>query len=523
MAILPRLLKIGSMSESLGVYVPAMVFQKALGLLRVLLFANILRQSQAQYGLWGLAMMVFSLAAPMATLGANHGLVRYASLYETRGQLLAFYRRVRWGCLACAAAVTAVMFLGSEPITAWVFASGRSGDEIAYRQQLHACWAALANVLAGALYFNMLALAAGLRAYRIASTVESLFSVAFTGIGVAALVFSPTAFALLTGHLACLVLSLAVGMVLLDRAILAIDAQAHVAAGPEQGATAAPAPQEAIRGTGALRKVLGFGLVAMIGNMLWLAAQHVSFYMTNRRYSKADAGVFAVFMQLSQMVLLVGNAAWAVIFTHVARQWESGRRREAMLTLETAFKALSLALMAMTLAVYAAGPVWVNLLPQQYRLGLSLLGGQLMFCQAVAHFSLVTVIARLHERPGLIALAAAASGAANVALAAWWMPVWSYGPAGAAWAAGAGVYIGSGIATGAYFLLARIRLRASTYLVLAAPVLLALPPWAGLAAWVAVIVTAAATNWFFGADQKRLVRASVGGVLGKVREAMPWR
>lgn len=523
MATLAGLLKIGSMAESLGVYVPAMVGQKALGLLRVLLFVNILREAQAEYGLWGLAMMVFSLAAPVATLGANHGLVRYASLYETRGQLLAFYRRVRWGCLVCAAAVTAVMFLGSGRITAWVFTSARSGGEIAYSRQLHACWAALANVLAGALYFNMLALAAGMRAYRIASVIELLFSIAFTAVGAAILSAWPTATALLAGHLFCLVLSLGVGMALLERAIPAIDAQAHVPAQPVQGEVAGRIPQQDAPVDGALRKVLGFGLVSMIGNMLWLAAQYVSFYLTNRRYSKADAGVFTVFMQLSQMVLLVGNAAWAVIFTHVARRWESGQRREAMFTLETAFKVLSLALMSMTLAVYAAGPVWVRLLPERYRMGLSLLGGQLMFCQAVAHFSLVTVIARLRERPGLIALAAAAGAAANAALAAWWMPLYSYGPTGAAWAAGAGIYIGAGIVTAAYLLLARIRLHPSTCLILAAPVLLVLPAWAGLAAWAVVIAAAVATDWFLTDDQKRLVRVSAGGIVGKFREAMPWR
>ena len=39
MSFLPRLLKVGSMTEALGVYVPAMILQKALGLGRVLVLA----------------------------------------------------------------------------------------------------------------------------------------------------------------------------------------------------------------------------------------------------------------------------------------------------------------------------------------------------------------------------------------------------------------------------------------------------------------------------------------------------
>ena len=522
MAILSGLSKVGSMSESLGLYVPAMILQKGLGLFRVLLFAHILRAAQAQYGLWGLAMMVFSLAAPLATLGANHGLVRYTGLYEARGQLATFYRRIRWGCLACAAGVAGAMLLASGPITIWVFASAQGGDGIAYRQQLHACWASLANVLAGALYFNMLALAAGLRAYRIASVVELVFSVTFTLAGSAVLVVWPEAVPLLAAHLGCLVLSLALGMVLLQGAIkdFPVPSQAASESGQSPATSAGPQGDET---TGALRKVLGFGLVAMVGNFCWLAAQYVSFYMTNRRHSKADAGVFAVFMQLGQMVLLVANSAWAVIFSHITSRWESSRRREAMATLETAFNALSLVLMAVTLGVYATAPTWVKLLPTPYRVGLPLLGGLLMFCQSVANFSLVTVIARLHERPGWIALAALAGGAVNVVLAAWWMPAFSYAPAGAAWAAGVGVYIGAGVVSAVYFLLEGVRLRLVTYGVLASPILLVLPPWAGLAVWTAVLVVALMGKWFFDADEKQLILASAGGAFTLLRKAMSWR
>jgi len=522
-AILSGLRKVGSMSESLGLYVPAMVLQKGLGLLRVLLFAHILHQAQAQYGLWGLAMMVFSLAAPLATLGANHGLVRYTGLYEARGQLATFYRRIRWGCVACAAGVVGAMLLASGPITTWVFASAQGGDGIAYRQQLHACWAALANVLAGALYFNMLALAAGLRAYRIASVVELVFSVTFTLVGSAVLVLWPAAAPLLAAHLACLVLSLALGMVLLHGAIDDLHVPPQAASKLGQSPAAVSSGPQGPDTTGALRKILGFGLVAMIGNLCWLAAQYVSFYLTNRRHSKADAGVYAVFMQLSQMVLLVANAAWAVIFSHVTIRWESGRRRGAMATLETAFNALSLVLMTIALGIYAAAPTWVKLLPEPYRVGLPLLGGLLMFCQSVANFSLVTVIARLHERPGWIALAALAGGAVNVALAAWWMPAFSYAPAGAAWAAGVGVYIGAGIVSAVYFLLEGVRLRLVTYGVLASPVLLVLPPWAGLAVWTVVLVAALAGKWFFDAGEKQMILASAGGAFARLRKAMSWR
>ena len=64
MSLLSRLLKVGSMTEALGVYVPAMIFQKAVGLGRVVLFAYFLAHVQEQYGLWSLGMLIVTVGGP---------------------------------------------------------------------------------------------------------------------------------------------------------------------------------------------------------------------------------------------------------------------------------------------------------------------------------------------------------------------------------------------------------------------------------------------------------------------------
>ena len=83
-------------------------------------------------------------------------------------------------------------------------------------------------------------------------------------------------------------------------------------------------------------------------------------------------------------------------------------------TLETAYKAVTIAMMAMTIMILAPARCGWPCCPAKYHQGLVLLGGLLMFFQAVSNLSLLTTVARLRERPIVIALAALAGGVANV-------------------------------------------------------------------------------------------------------------
>jgi hypothetical protein len=130
-----------------------------------------------------------------------------------------------------------------------------------------------------------------------------------------------------------------------------------------------------------------------------------------------------------------------------------------------------------------------------------------MLFAVLAQLALMTIIARLHERPWIIAAAALAGGAATVLLAQFvLMPKW--GPAGAAWASGIGVYAGAGAVTTAYFLAARLRLSASTLLVLAAPIILILPPLPLALALATLIALAATTPAIFTHEEKRTLHQS---------------
>ena len=482
------------MTESLGTYVPAMGAQKAIGLGRTLLLAWLLHE--AEYGLWGVAMMVFVVAGGLINLGVKHGLIRYVSAHESHGQIAAFYRLMRFRVVAVALAALAVSLVASGPITRYVIAS-RAATTERYELLLPVCWAALANAGAMALYHSVLAFASGLRMYRLASVMELGFSVLFTAFGIAAALTARTALAVLLAHLAAVMATLAVGLCLLH-------------AGVAEVSRSRPVESQGLEG--AFGRVLRFGLATMAGVLLWTTVPYVGFQMAHRQFGKTAVATYAVMMQLSQPILFLSSASWTVVFSHVARLWESGDRPGAQTMLETAYKAITVATMTLTIVLYAASPLWMRILPAQYQAGKGLLGGLLLLFQVIGQLSLVSMLARLRERPIVISLSALSAAAAGALLVWRWMD--HSGLSGAALGSGVGAYLGGGVVAGGYVLLGRIRLGMGTWIVLACPILLVLPAWAAAAAWVVVLIPAAMTGLLFTPQEKAVLREKL--------RSLPW-
>lgn len=270
-----------------------------------------------------------------------------------------------------------------------------------------------------------------------------------------------------------------------------------------------------------LLEIIHFGLVALVGSIFWMVAQNVSFYLTSQHLGHDEGGRFYAFSQFGQLIVFLSNAAWAVVFSHVARRWEGDSREVAMFVLETAYRAVTIMMMTLTILSFVTKDLWVLLLPYKYREALPVLGGLLMFYQVITNLALLTILANLRRRPVLIAAAALAGGAANVALVFYLAPnragdiAWAEW---AAWAAGIGMYVGGGAVAVAYFIFARIRLHAGTLAILASPallLLLALPrlSWIVPLVWACVLAATFGTNWLFNRQQKRILRASLRRLL----------
>ena len=538
MSALRCLLTVGSITGSAGVYVSAKVLQLGLGLFRVVVFAFLLAAVQEQYGVWALGAAIFAIATPLMTFGSTAGVVRYVSFYEARGRLMEFYRRVRLGVGICALVTFAVAGLGSGLLTRLVVTPLLDIPQMTWRQQLVICWAALANALAVALYHNMLSFLIGLRVYRLASAVEIFFGLSLTVFSVGALLIWRSGLALLLGHLAAVTLTLTVGAAMLHVAVRWLAEQSDAAGAdrgePEEALVVEPEDPEEVAGTflspggsadaaGPADRILSrlwrFSVPAMVGNLLWLAAGRLGFFLIMRR-DTVQGGVFDFFWRLGQPILFLSHAAWSVVYTHVAKYWETRRRDEAMLILQTAYKVICLTIMTVTLAVYLVSPLWIRLLPPAWRGGAPLLGGLLMFFLTVCHMAILSMTASLQERPIVSGLVALVGGGSILALATWWMSVPGAAAAQVAWACGTGMYFGGGAVAVIYLACGRRKLQRSTYFVLAAPGLLLtarwLPVWVPAAVWAGVLGVAVFSDWVFTPGQKEIFLRQ----LAKVRAAI---
>lgn len=501
MAALSRLFKVGSMSDAMGVYVGAMIVQKAVGLGRLVLLAYLMSRVPQQYGMWGIGLMVAVLAAPVLGLGVGQALRRLVSAYEARGQLAAFYRRVRWFLPVLCIATGCIAAACSGVLTRAVLVSRAQSASIdlPYGEQVLVCLMALANGVVMAMYQGVLGFVAGMRAYRLVSALEVFLGVLFAVLAAGAVLVWPTALALLAAHLVALLVTLACGA-------LALGALVARSAGAGAAAAVSP-PSSPGHEARMLGRLVRFGLGAMAATLCLLAARSAGLYLVNAYLGKAPAGTYALFAQLAQPMFMIANAAWAVAGTHAARRWEAGSRDAALGDLQTSYKAVAMGAMTLAVALLALSPLWVGLLPEAFRGGAAMLCGLLLFFQSMTQVSIMHIVARLHERPVAVAASAFVGGALSVVLALRWLPQW--GAAGVAWAAGVGMYVGGAATAAAYLLATRTKLEVGTYAILAAPGLFllasVLPAWTVAAAWAGALAVAIATDWVFSTEEKRRI------------------
>ncbi|MCK5114062.1 MAG: hypothetical protein KAR11_04795 [Phycisphaerae bacterium] len=522
MPVMSRLFRVGSISQSMSIYLPASFLQLVLAMGRVLVFTYLITRDQM--GVWGTGAMIFVVGAPLVCLGSNHALVRYVSVYEARKKLKLFFRRMRIFVPLLTCLLIGVTFACSKILISKVIYPQGHGEIASYQWQVGL--AVIGNLGFMALYLCMLSFIYGLRVYALASLVEVLFAILFTATAVVWLSVGElgATLTMLLAHLGSLVVVVSIGMTLLwicvnriaksppidaqttpDIEPTADDGDMVKATIPVVGKIAPQLDEYYETLWEGLLRFVKFGLAGMIGALLWQVSGYVSFTLVYQWSGQQSGGVFHVMNKLTQPLVVLAGAAWAVVFSHVAKQWETDKKI-AMETLELSFKAIALTVMTFTIAIYAFSPLWIKLLDARYQEGLAYLPGLFTLAVGISNLTMLTIPAKLHERPIIIGLGAVSGVALNILLAALWMPRW--GEAGAALAAGVGMYFGGGIVMFVYLLASKVNLRDSSYFILALPVMLLLPVYILVPVWLVILATCIFSPWIFTKSQKTMLRTT---------------
>jgi len=494
-----RLFRSSNVAGSLGLYLPAVVASRLVGLARGVILAWVLVKEE--FGLLQIALVAASAIVPLAGLGLHEAMARYVPQYEARRSLRAFLGRAWRFSLGVGAIICAAGLVVAEPLAMAVFGAdyGATVEGVALAR-----WIVMATFALIA-YFLLLAALKGLRLFRAVSLLELAGSVLFT---VLAVVFAwvgwASARAVMAAHVA------GYGLIIV---VLGWFFAVHLHRMGDQceSLTAGGAVDE----PAVWRRMLRFSVWSAVAAALWQATQFGPMWYLQKVCGPDPTAVFGGVRLITQAVLIGATSVIVVVQSTVTRTWESQGRQAADRRLSLAFKMTGLAMLAGCAALTAGAPLVMRLFPAAYAGGAAVFPVMLAFFMICGYLAFVVVHFVLIEKPlyagGLWLIAAAAS------LILSWRLIQPGSGAdaamhGAAWASLIGA--SAALAVGLCWMRRERRpIDVGSLLLMAATYGLVLPGYVAAAVVVVVGALVFGGGVILDADEKRRVRQSVEGWL----------
>ena len=534
--------------HSLEVYLPSMILQKGLGMVRLVWLTRLVETTQ--WAIWTIGLMIFSLVGPAITLGANHGIARYTSLYEVQDRLGEFYKKAKLIILSLAICFTILIWISWAQVRDWIFLFN---EFISQKQTIKATLidskiscAIIGNIFMLGIYVCLTSFICALRLYRLAAVVEIFFTLSFSTIAICWTSFNSTAEAILFSHLISLIATIILGIYFAELAVRKMQNQevkqqfetepqfvvpTDVSDELETSLQAAIDPTEnlaknnrkiispTIATSGKLIQIARFSIFSMVSTLIWSSVSYIGFIMVYLCWSAQHAGPFAAVQSVCQRIIFIANAAWGVLFAHVAKRWESQNKAGALYILETAFKGISLLVSTLAVLLIISAPLWVKVLAKNYQFAETCIPGIIMFFATASNLTLLTILAKLHEKPIIISIAALVGGAAIIALGAITINRADQSEMNfelAARATGVGMFLGANLVMIIFFALAKIRIAANTYFIILLPALFLMPVEILAPAWGLILAFAIFTNKLFSHQQKQTLIVPIKSRLAKI-------
>ena len=393
-----------SVATSLGVSAAASVGSRLIGLVRGVALAWLI--PQAQFGLFGIALLVVNVLLPVCSAGLYEGVTRYAPFHESTGTLRRFVVRSGVLVVAIALVATAILALFSEPLASAVFSASPVGGGEAASAANATSLSALARmclvcVLALVAYQTLLGLLKGLRMFRAVGVAELTTACLFTlGALIGACSGFTTARALIGVYaLAC---TLAVAVFAPGLIARIPPAESSLGAG---------------LGTGPRRpssNLLPYSLWAAGTAVLWHALSYYPMWYLLKVSNGQTVGTFHAVRLVTQFIHVGAVMLTAVVAANGTRVWEHEGREAAVPRLTVLTKASLLTLIGAAALLAALRPVALRVFPSTFASGQSAYDPLVLFFLLVGVVGLVAVRLNLVEKPRLVCLAWLAGAIVNV-------------------------------------------------------------------------------------------------------------
>jgi O-antigen/teichoic acid export membrane protein len=387
---LHSLYRADSIALSVGVNSIALFAQRALGLFRGV--ALVWLMPTAQFGLFGVSLLVANVLLPVCSAGLYEGIARYTPQHEALGSLRRFSLRAGVLVGVIAIATTGVMLLAVDVVGDVLFSTARLAGAPAATspptgQSAALTRVALLCVLTLVPYHAVLGVLKGLRMFRALSAMELLAAVLFTAgtLGMAA-----------TGWNTARLLMLAyAGSNIVAVLLFLPGLYRHF----PQGAKAEPAPSSA---TPVVSTLLKYSVWAGGTAVLWHALSYYPTWHLLKVTDESTVGTFHAVRMLTQFVQIAAVMLIQVVAATTTRLWEHEGREPATRQLERLTKLALLALLAGATALVVAGPWMMRLLPGKVAMGAHAYEPLVLFFLLVGVIGLVTIRLNLIEKPRLV-------------------------------------------------------------------------------------------------------------------------
>lgn len=448
---------------------------------------------QAEFGRFGVALLIANLLLPICTAGLYEGVARYTPYHEAIGKLRRFVFTSAGLLLVIALPAGAMLALCAEPIGAVFFsgstlAGAANGDGAAGRLMR----ATLACVVALAGYQTLLGYLRGLRMFRAISAAEVLTAALFTAL---ALLVAGAGFA----SAQALILSYAVSCVVVT--LLFVPGFTRAALG-----FAAPprtAPRRPRSG------LVIYSAWAAAAAVLWHALSYYPMWYLLKVSGEATVGTFHGMRLVTQLTQLAAAMLTAVVSANLTRLWERNGPEATRVRLAALTKATLLLLLVIATSLTLLRPVMVAIFPAAFAVGKAAYDPLVLFFLLVGAVGLIAVRLNLAEKPRLVCLAWLIGALVNV-VASFALLGTAAGTEGDALAAAAwaGV-IGAATALFVCAVLAareRLRLDGSTVVLLVAGVSVTLGWTVALPTGLLLTAVAFGTSWIFSPGERAELR-----------------
>ncbi len=520
------------MTDSLGLYLPAAVGYRLVGLARGVILTWVLTASE--FGYFQIATVAVNVLMPLGGLGLSEAMTRYVPQYEAQHRLRAFLRQAWWFSLCVGVLICAGCLVLAEPLTGIVFGTsdGESARSAADRVGLTR-WAIVAG-LALIVHILLLAILRGLRMFMAVGLLELGSSLLFTVVAVALPLCGwadaeATMVGLVVGYGVFIVI---VGLPFVAHLRRLADQSeplitfAGIPDPPVAGARGADGPVAGARGseraeasTEVWMQMLRYSIWSAMAGILWQVTQFCPMWYLQQTHGSEATAVFGSARLVAQAVLIAATSVIVVVQSAVTRTWESRGREAADRQLSLAFKVTGLIMLAGCGVLAGGAPLVVRMFPATYAAGAAIVPLLLAFFMVGGHLAFLIVHFVLIERPRYVCALWLVAAVANIAFAVWLIrPETTVEVAwrGASWAGLLGITVA--LLAALYWMRREHRLLdTGSAILIAATFSLVLPGYVLAATLAVVAVLVAASRLILDADDKRKLRESVADLLARVR------